>query len=147
MKRLLLIVVLVFVFMSITAMYIDSDALRSSKLNSNDSSEFVIYSCKKESPTYVDSMHQRACNGWNLTEKDIEDILMDSEIIDADGVDNEIYTLQCYYKGRLSYKGNEYAYEVTSGSFSVMYNKDTSIYFAYFKDKNYFLAKPDSGRH
>ncbi|HEY1046356.1 MAG TPA: hypothetical protein VGF79_07950, partial [Bacteroidia bacterium] len=106
--------------------------------------EFVIYSCKKESPIYLDTAYQVACKNWSLTVKDIEDILMNSEIIDAIDVHNEFYTLQCYYKGRLSYKGNEYAYEVTAGSFSVLYNRDTSIYLGYFKDKNYFLVKPDS---
>ena len=103
----------------------------------------LLTAAKKESPTYVDSIYQSACNDWNLSVKDLEDVLMNSEVIEEVDVHNQFYTLQCYYKGRLTYMGNEYAYEVTAGSYSVLYNRDTSIYLGYFKDKNYFIEKPD----
>lgn len=106
---------------------------------------FQILSMEKIKSFSVDTSFSYRCSGWKLNEADIEFIILNSEVVGSQEIDFLFNTLPCEYVGELIYKNENYKFMVNAGSYSVLYNKDTTIYFGLFKSNNYFITPPEEG--
>lgn len=109
---------------------------------SNDDKHIEILSMKKEYNFQIDSSFCNECSNWQLTKDEVLEIILNSEVISSHEIDYIFNTLPCQYTGEIEFKKVKYQYTLNSGSYCILFNKDTSIYFGYFKKSKMFITPP-----
>ena len=85
------------------------------------------------------------CNKWTLNEKEIENIIKNSETIDGTTWDLSFLVLSCTKSVSILQNGQHFTVEINAASFFSVNNGDTTVLFGDFKksDKKYFLEAPN----
>lgn len=84
------------------------------------------------------------CKTWTLTVKEIEKIIMDSEIIRRPDWHHLFEHLPCSIKGQLKQIDKTFEFQINGGSWLTIMNNDMPIYFGYFKQDGdeLFISTP-----
>ena len=85
------------------------------------------------------------CNNWTLNEKEIENIIKNSEPIDGTTWDLSFLVLSCTKSVNVVQNGQHFTVALNAVSFFSVSNGDTTVLFGDFKksDKKYFLEGPN----
>jgi hypothetical protein len=102
--------------------------------------DMTIVAVKKIINNQQDDAFSNACENWVLNKQDIIDIIQSSDTVSFITIDNMFNTLTCEYGGTIIINNEKYNFVVNAGSYSVIFNADTTIYLGCFEKNNtYFL--------
>lgn len=86
----------------------------------------------------------RQCDKWKIDKSLIEKIFRASHPISSSEFHFLYDVWPCNFKGKMLLEKDTFSFEINPGSYIVLWNKDTSIYYGYKgkKYKKYFLSEP-----
>ena len=111
----------------------------------NNSQPFQIVSITNTINQTTTDSDTLKCNNWRLNEKDIENIIKNSDPIEGTTWDMSFLVLSCAKSVSVIQNGQHFTLELNAASFFSVNNGDTTVLFGDFKksDEKYFLAAPN----
>jgi hypothetical protein len=123
-----------------------ADTFKMTPINLSVAKNIEILSAKKVmAEDNTSGQYYEKCNEWSLTIDEIKKIIIGSKPISSEMVNLTYWNMPCKMEGEINVNNVKFNYKVNAGAWSVLFNKDTAFYFAYFKKnwEKYFLKNED----